>query len=445
MTTPTTLSFLNASPEPARKEFGPYQEEAIISLAFDHPEFFLAVGRFVTPELFDRLECRFIIAEILNSYNQYEVLPTRKLLRDVLASKLTTSDPYESVFAIIDRPTNHRDVPIIKDTLIKWAKNKAFGLIYSEEAMAAYANEDFGKLQEIINSANRISDFSTQGFWFMSEYQKLFSPSIIEHRTTGFPKLDKLLNNGGPSPKEVCCWMAPTNVGKSIFLCNNAISSLKGMGSGGVPGQDVLLVTFELDAIKTAMRCLGATTKLPLHDLVNHQEYITRMMDDLNRVYNKRIFIAEMPPGECSVNHIYALMDNLKRVDGWKPDVVIIDYLDLMVSRHPLHNKDDYTQQKHVATEVRGLAKNENVLVFTATQTNRAGATGEELIDLTKAAESFGKAFPLDYVISLNQSKADRLLTPPAIELFICKNRNGPKNETIRCSINYDCMLVLES
>ena len=46
----------------------------------------------------------------------------------------------------------------------------------------------------------------------------LFKEDLIEHRTTGFPRLDAFLNNGGPSPKEVVCWLAPTNVGKCHTL-----------------------------------------------------------------------------------------------------------------------------------------------------------------------------------------------------------------------------------
>jgi hypothetical protein len=230
----------------------------------------------------------------------------------------------------------------------------------------------------------------------------------------------------------------------SILLCNNAITSLKGMGKSGKPGQDILLVTFELDTIKTAMRCLGAATDIPLEDIPDKRDYIERVMTQMKRTYNKRFIIFEWAPDECSVNHLYALLDNLRRTEGFDPEVVILDYMDLMVSRNPSYNKDDYTRQKHVANEIRGFAKNENVLVFTATQTNRSGAAGEGVADLTKAAESFAKQFCLDYVVSLNQSDSQMKATPPRLSMFIAKNRNGPKHKTVNCTINYNTMLVRE-
>lgn len=435
-----TLSGQDSQTQP----FGPYQEEAIVSLALDHPEFFSAAARFIKPDMFGRLEIRWIMAEILNTFEKFNVIPTRGMLNNDLQQKVTIDDPHEEIFRIVNRKSDPREVPIVKDTLLKWSRDRAYGLLYSDEAIEAYHRQDYTYIENIFQEANRIADVGNQGFWFFENAELLFQDDIIQHKTTGFPGLDRLLNNGGPSAKEVVCWLAGTNVGKSVLLCNNAITSLKGEGSDGKPGQDVLLITFELDAIKTAMRCVASAFGVPISQIMDKQAYIRRVMQQMKKTYDKRFLIHEMPPDECSVNHIYALLDSLKRVQGWKPDVVIIDYMDLMVSRNPAYNKDDYTRQKHVANEVRGLAKNENVLIFTATQTNRSGSNGEELVDLTKAAESFGKQFSLDYIISLNQTRSERQMNPPRLRFFVAKNRNGPKHVTISCEINYDTMVVKE-
>lgn len=435
-----TLSGQDSQTQP----FGPYQEEAIVSLALDHPEFFSAAARFIKPDMFGRLEIRWIMAEILNTFEKFNVIPTRGMLNNDLQQKVTIDDPHEEIFRIVNRKSDPREVPIVKDTLLKWSRDRAYGLLYSDEAIEAYHRQDYTYIENIFQEANRIADVGNQGFWFFENAELLFQDDIIPHKTTGFPGLDRLLNNGGPSAKEVVCWLAGTNVGKSVLLCNNAITSLKGEGSDGKPGQDVLLITFELDAIKTAMRCVASAFGVPISQIMDKQAYIRRVMQQMKKTYDKRFLIHEMPPDECSVNHIYALLDSLKRVQGWKPDVVIIDYMDLMVSRNPAYNKDDYTRQKHVANEVRGLAKNENVLIFTATQTNRSGSNGEELVDLTKAAESFGKQFSLDYIISLNQTRSERQMNPPRLRFFVAKNRNGPKHVTISCEINYDTMVVKE-
>ena len=93
----------------------------------------------------------------------------------------------------------------------------------------------------------------------------------------------------------------------------------------------------------------------------------------------------------------------------------------------------------------RGLAKNEEVLIYTATQTNRGGMDGDRPIDLNKSAESFGKQFALDYVVSLNQSMDERSQNPAQLRFFVAKNRNGPKHVTITCEIDYTTMVVKEA
>ena len=643
MTTLDKLAEAEESKDPVSHPFGAYEEEAIISLSLDHPQFFTAVCSFIKPAMFRRVESQWVIAEILNAFEEFNTIPTREILYDRITSKLTEDDPHEEVVRLIRRKSNPREIPMIKDTLLKWARDRQYGLLYSDEAIDAYRSGNYSYLEELVTNANRIADVSEGGFWFFENLELLFQPDIIDHRTTGFPKLDKLLNNGGPSKKEVVCWLAGTNVGKccsldtkiiekrlsrvfeleledgsilklagfrevqtargkirvcdltddlineastedakhikslklvdgyehvelrhiqdnptsysvltptgwsdiqafqftrrakskiikaagfelvcdpehilmvdgsaslvldirsnfkmaiyakhldpsvhklisyngpvdftvedgaeedfydvqieaphwwytsgvvshnSILLCNNAISSLRGETNGGETGQDVLLITFELDSIKTAMRCLGAATGVPLDSVIERQDYIRRTVRTMERTYKKQFAIYEWPPDECSVNHIYALLDTLKRTKGWKPDVIILDYMDLMVSRVPEYNNNDYDRQKHVANEIRGLAKNENVLVFTATQTNRSGAMGDELADLNKVAESFAKQFSLDYVVSLNQSDSDRKAKPhPRIRFFVAKNRNGPKHEQVECEIEYDKMQVRE-
>lgn len=426
--------------------FDKYQEEAIVSLALDYPEFFTNAGQYIKPSMFVRPECQYVIAHILNAYEKYGIIPSRAVLRSKIVKELTVDDNYKEVLALLDRKSNHREVPIIKDELLKWARKRAFGMLYSDEAIASYHTGDFNAIENIFNEANKIVDVSSGGFWLFKSIETLFEPQANIHLTTGFPKLDAVLNEGGPSPKEVLCWMAPTGVGKSILLINNAISSYKGIGPDGIPGQDVLLVTFELDTFKTAMRAVASATTIPMNQIEPKKEDVISKIGHLEKTYKKNVLIYELPPNECSVEHINAIIDTNRRRHGFNPSVVILDYLDLMMSRVPEYNKKgDYERLKNVATEIRGLAKKQNVLVFTATQTNRDGAEDGTLIDMTKIADSFGKQFALDYVVSLNQSRADREAIPARINFFIAKNRNGPKNEIIECVINYDNMVVREA
>jgi replicative DNA helicase len=439
-----TSKFLTDGPS-EDSEFDSNIEKSIIALAIDHPDIFMSISRFITPDLFESATCKYLIATILNSLEEYQVIPTRNLLHSMVSEHLTVDDPYEEILEVVNSKSDPREVPILKNKLVKWAKKRAYSLVYSDEAMMAYQKGEFDTIDSIIQDAQRITDFQMQGIWLLDNTELLMNPAMVEHRTTGFAALDAALNKGGPSPKEVVCYIAPTNVGKSILLCNNAISSWKGSGPGGRIGQDVLLVTFELDYIKTGLRCLGVLNdNIPIDSLLDSKDIIMPKLQSMKNTYDGRIFISELPPEECSVDHLYNLLDNMKRMHNWKPDVVILDYLDLMISRNKNYNETDYTRQKYVANEIRGFAKNENVLIFTATQTNRSGnSTGEsQVANLNSVAESYAKQFSMDYIVSINQSDSERSANPARFRFFIAKNRNGPKHQTITCEVNYSTMKV---
>ena len=226
----------------------------------------------------------------------------------------------------------------------------------------------------------------------------------------------------------------------SVLLCNNAITSYKGRNDRGTLGQNVLFVTFELDKIKTAMRCLGVLMETtPMNSMYDNKGMVLEAVTKHKATYDGNIFITELPPDECSVNHVYSVIDIMKRSHGWKPDVVILDYMDLMVSRRSSYNDGDYSRQKSVANEIRGLAKNENVLIYSATQLNR-GDGSNQLAGLDRAAESYGKQFSMDYVVTINQSSGELAMSPPQFRLLIAKNRNGKKGVVVTVSVDFSTM-----
>lgn len=238
----------------------------------------------------------------------------------------------------------------------------------------------------------------------------------------------------------------------SVLLCNNAFTCIRN-------GLNVLYVTFELSAKMTAMRILGPMSGMPLDSYMLHNASLLTE-DELDKVRKAQdivkhkatqyaskaqLVIYDLPPGECSVDNIHTIIDVLRKTRSWAPDVVILDYLELMTSRRQSRDEDEYMSQKRVSTEVRGLAKKENVLIFTATQSNRSSVKAKEAnIDLDKSAESYGKNMASDYVISINQTEEEYKNKPAQARLWIAKNRNGQKFVSVTSNIWYDKMIMTE-
>lgn len=419
--------------------FGPHEERAIISLALDEPEFFATAGRYITHSFFRLPEAQWVMGIIEDLFQKTGAVPTRNLVRDYAIKHLTVDDDYEAFLSVIDRHSDPREIPAIKESLVNWARNRAYGMLYDPEVIAAYERGDYQAVEQVMDNAKRITDVSTSGIFFFDNLDLIFTRNAEEKLTTGFNKLDDWLNEGGPTRGEVVCWMAPTGVGKSILLPHSGIGNLK-------RGYNVLHVTLELSKQKTALRYAGALTDIEVHKRFEPTER-NKMVNKLEKAkatFKGKLRIEEFPPDEVSVDHLYQLIDQLKKTEGFSPDVLVIDYLELMISRHPDENKNDYTKQKAVSTQVRGLARNENLLIFTATQTNRestdkkGGAPqGTGLITVNRAAESYGKMMPMDYVVTANQSMDEYNSDHPTLRLFVAKNRNGPKFKKLTIKVNY--------
>jgi hypothetical protein len=140
-----------------------------------------------------------------------------------LAKILTVDDPYEEILSIVDRPSNPRETPILRQTLRDWIEHQSYAQLYSDEALAAHQRGDHEVLRKIVDSAINIKSAGQQGFWFFDQIDELFADKAVEHIKTGFAGLDRELNDGGPSPGEVLIYLAPTGVGKCHSLQSKII------------------------------------------------------------------------------------------------------------------------------------------------------------------------------------------------------------------------------
>jgi replicative DNA helicase len=424
------------------RPFGPHEEKVIISLAFCAPEFFSSVGQHLNVEYFHVPEAQFVYMLISNIFKEHEVVPTRAVVRDAAVKLLTVDDDYEAILEIIDYEPDARDIPVVKESLLEWARDKAYGQVYSDDAIQAYESGDYSRLNEIIEGAQRIVDVSDAGKEFFKTFKEIFIPDTEVKLTTGFVELDRVINEGGPTRKEVFVWMAPTGVGKTMVLINSGVRCFR-------RDLKVMHVTLELSEFKTKCRYAGAFTRVAINERFENEDRITAILDKERSTHSGDLVIYEFPPEEIHVDTLYQILKWQRRTKGWSPDVLIVDYLELMLSRRPEYNKDDYTRQKRVSTELRGLAKNENVLIFTATQTNRdlsgkkskdGDGGGGAVIDINRVAESYGKMMPSDYVVSLNQSSDE--YHQRRLRFYVAKNRNGPKFKTVSAKVNYESMVV---
>ena len=149
------------------------------------------------------------------------------------------------------------------------------------------------------------------------------------------------------------------------------------------------------------------------------------------------LIVKEYPTRTCTVNTIRSLLTKLKTSNGFTPDLLVLDYPDIMKPTR------DYGEKRHelelLYEEVRAMAQEFDMAVWGASQTNRA-ALSKKVVTIADLAESFGKAAVADFMIALSQTKEEKRNNE--VRYYIAKNRNGTSDETVHCDIFYDKMKI---
>jgi hypothetical protein len=201
-----------------KRVFGLVEERGIISLIFDQPEFITAIFTYLNESYFENFETKYVFSLVKHEFDKHGIIMSRQMCVDIAKDTLTAADPHREIIDLINHETDPREAPIIIEKLVGWARQKAYSKIYTEEAMQAHSRGDYNELEKIIEEARRISEFQTSFYFFFDQIESLFVKENEIKLTTGFSRLDHVINMGGPTRGDVFCWLAPTGVGKCHTL-----------------------------------------------------------------------------------------------------------------------------------------------------------------------------------------------------------------------------------
>ena len=210
---------------------------------------------------------------------------------------------------------------------------------------------------------------------------------------------NKITRGGIPSKTLNIC-LAGTGVGKTMFMTSIASSIL-------LQGKNVLYITLEMAEERIAERIDANLLNVGMSDLeeLPYQMYETK----INKLQTKttgQLIVKEYPTASAHVGHFKNLLSELALKKSFKPDIVFIDYLNICASSRfkAGANVNSYTYIKAIAEELRGLAVEYNIPVFSATQTTRGGFVSSD-IGLEDTSESFGLPATADFMFALISSE----------------------------------------
>jgi len=244
--------------------------------------------------------------------------------------------------------------------------------------------------------------------------------------------LDERLGGGFlESGRSIYVFAGETNIGKSIFLGNVAVSIAS-------QNKTVLLITLEMPEMVYAKRLYTNITKIPFNHL--KPECITLKNQIEGYTAEKpgaKILVKEFPPSTITTNHLKAFIKKITS-KGLKIDAIVLDYINLL---HTTLGTNTYERIKYCTEQLRALSYVFNCPIISATQLNREGYNTSDP-GLNTISESMGLAATADVIMSIWQEDTDRELG--VIKLGIMKNRFGTNFGHCIMRIDYSTLTISE-
>ncbi|MMZ43658.1 Replicative DNA helicase [compost metagenome] len=351
----------------------------------------------------------------------------RKLLKNN-EKKSKLRHQYEDCIAdIVD--VDLSDAEYIKDSVVKFGKDSAM-----RHAIMDSVNDlekgDFDTIYERIGEALRIGDdLSDLGVDFFEEaserieqYQK--GGDGTRRIPTGLSGIDKV-TRGGLGNGELGVVIAPPNRGKSFALIN--------IGAGAImEGYNVVHYTLEMPERQVAKRYDNRLIKRDLDYMKDNPEKTLMALMNIQKINKGKLIIKKYKTNECSVNSIRSHLTRLKMEKGFVPDLIIVDYGDLLQPRRTYSDKR--FELESIYLDLRDLGDEFSCPVWTASQANR-GALDKKIITLADLAEAFNKANIADFMVALCQTVEEK--RDLIMRWHIAKFRDGEANITLDGDIDY--------
>jgi archaellum biogenesis ATPase FlaH len=400
-------------------------------------------GRKVLPYLhnhyFDGIEGT--LYDLISShYVKYNEAPTIEAL-GVEVNELTSlkegefkqaKDVLDGLNAKVDRPPAEQ---WLLDATEKFCQDKALRNALSRSIAIMEGEDkthDKGAIPTILSDALSVCFDPDVGHDYLDDADKRWEHYHAPQRKIKCD-LDMLnqVTNGGAGQKTLNVVMAGTGVGKSIFLCHLAASYL-------AQGLNVLYVTLEMAEQELAKRIDANLLDLNIDDLmlIPQADYQRRIGKLKDRCKSGKLIIKEYPTAGASTLHIKQCINELSLKKNFKPDVIIIDYLNIMLSsRIRSGSVGMYQYVKSITEEVRGLAVEFKVPVWSATQVNRTGF-GNNDPEMDATSESFGLPMTVDLLLCLIGS--EELAALQQIMVKQLKNRYRDENKDRRFVLGLD-------
>ena len=374
-------------------------ETLIISGILHVPDYQTKVFPYIKADIFEEQSVSTLFNLTKSYYDQYSKLPTQDSLSIELdnttgLSELVFQETKKLIAKVhtdsVVTGTKGQDLDWMVDTTEKYVINRSCYLaVLDAHAIVTGENKNvkIDAIPDLLKEAVNISFDTEIGHDYMEDFEKRydFYHNVLQRIPFSLSMLNHITKGGVPR-KTLTVPVAPTGVGKSVFMTDWSAYLLEA-------GYNVLYITLEMAEERIAERIDAKLMNVTVDDLQTlPREIFCNKINTLKKKPLGKIIIKEYATGTFNSNHLRHVIQELKIKKGIVPDVIMVDYLNLVGSYRVTMGGGSYGYIKAVSEELRGVAMQFNCALVAPTQTSRAGqnATDFELNEVSECVDPTG-------------------------------------------------------
>jgi len=390
----------------------------VISSLLTHKEFLQNISDVLSDEYFSNPAHKWIINEIIKYYERYHTVISMDILKvemkklDNEVLKVSVKEQLREAYK-----ADIEDLAYVQEEFSTFCKNQQLkkALLNSVDLLKA---GDYDSIKYMIESAMKAGQDKNIGHEYKKDTESRYREDHRKIVPTPWTEINELVQ-GGLGNGDLGLIFGNPGGGKSWTLV--------ALGGFAVQmGYNVIHYTLELSEAYTGRRYDAFFTGTPVDQLEKHKEHVETLTAELPG----ELIIREFPMGKTTIGTIEAHIQKVRDL-GIEPDLIIIDYIDLLSTRK--RNVDRKGEIDDIYTSTKGLARELNIPIWSVSQVNRAGAK-DDIIEGDKAAGSYDKMMITDLSMSLSRKKEDKVNGTG--RLHIMKNRYGIDGLTFQVDVN---------
>jgi replicative DNA helicase len=395
-----------------------FQTKVISALLTDKP-FLQNVNDVLTEEYFSNTAHKWVVNEVLKYYHKYHTNPTMDVLKvemkrlDNEVLQVSIKEQLKEAY----RSSDESDLTYVKQEFTNFCKNQQLkkALLSSVDLLKA---GDYDSIRSLVDGALRSGQDKNIGHEYNKDTESRYREEDRTPIPTPWNELNGLLQ-GGLGEGDFGLIFGNPGGGKSW--------SLVALGAYAVQaGFNVIHYTLELGESYVGRRYDAFFTQIPVNKITKFKDRVEEATSQLPG----NLIIKEYPMGKASISTVEAHIKKCIDLD-FKPDLIIIDYVDLLSSKR--NNRERKDEIDDIYTSTKGLARELKLPIWSVSQVNRAGAK-DSIIEGDKAAGSYDKMMIADFAISLSRQKKDKVNGTG--RFHIMKNRYGMDGLTFNAKVD---------